>query len=441
MRLIILVAMALLVTTAWDAVAAPPNIIVVMTDDQRWDALGCAGHPFLKTPNIDRLAREGAIFQNAFVTTPLCSPSRATFLTGQYVHKHGVRGNGDSKAISHSFVTWPALLQKAGYTTGYVGKIHMGNDPTPRPGFDYWVGVPGQGRYVNPRLHIDGELKEVPGYMTDVLTDDSVEFLKKQRDATKPFALVLAHKAIHGPFTPAERHKDLYADEKIHRAPSVDDDLSGKPAIAGKTKGGPGENVQRNMLRAIVAVDEGVGKIIAALEESKQLADTLIVFTSDNGDFWGEHRLGDKRAAYEESIRVPLVMRYPKKIAAGSKPTAIALNADLAPTCLALAGVAIPSDMHGKSLLPVLGGKSDGWRSAALFEYFMEKQFAHIPNWQAVRTDRWKYIHYTDVADADELYDLQNDPHEMKNLIADESSKATLDQVKGQLERLLDETK
>ena len=416
-----------------------PNIVVIQTDDQRWDALSCAGHPFLKTPNIDRLAKEGAMFQNAFVTTPLCSPSRASFLTGRYAHAHGIIGNGpDGAEISHRLRTWPAMLRESGYETAYVGKLHMGNDPSPRPGFDRWVSLPGQGRYMNPRMQIDGELREVKGYVTDLLSDFAVEFIKKPRDAGKPFAMIVAHKAVHGPFTPAERHKDLYADEPLPRRPNVEDDLSGKTYLKGKVQGGPGENSIRNMLRAIVAVDEGVGRILAALEETGQLDNTLVVYSSDNGYFFGEHQMGDKRAAYEESIRVPLLMRYPRLIKAGSTPAGMALNTDLAATFLELAGVAVPKDMHALSLVPLLVGKGAKWRSAALLEYFFEKRFPVVPTWQAVRTDRWKYIHYPDSKGIDELYDLQADPYEMKNLIADDSAKATLDQLKSQLRQLLD---
>ncbi|MBX6314203.1 MAG: sulfatase-like hydrolase/transferase, partial [Isosphaeraceae bacterium] len=198
---------------------ARPNIVFILVDDLRWDALGCTGHPFAETPNIDRIAREGVNFRNAFVTTPLCSPSRASFLTGRYVHAHGVKGNGDNSALSHRLVTFPRLLHDAGYETAFIGKWHMGTDDSPRPGFDRWVSFKGQGQYNDPILNVDGEAKKVEGYMTDLLNDHAVAFLKRSHE--KPFLLYLSHKAVHGPFTPAERHKDLYADRTITRPESA----------------------------------------------------------------------------------------------------------------------------------------------------------------------------------------------------------------------------
>jgi N-acetylglucosamine-6-sulfatase len=434
-----------------------PNVVFVLVDDLRWDALGCTGHPFSKTPNIDRVAKEGATFRNAFVTTPLCSPARSSYLTGRYVHSTGVLGNGDNAARSHRLVTFPRLLHDAGYETAYVGKWHMGNDDSPRPGFDRWVSFKGQGQYDNPTINEDGKVSQVRGgYMTDLLNDRAVEFLTRKR--SKPFALYLAHKAVHGPFTPAERHKGLYADDPIARPESADDPLEGKPALRrpvaepaakkkaqakpkAKAKGSAGGNeLIRNQLRALRSIDEGVGRIFSALEEAGALDNTLIVFTSDNGYFWGEHGLGDKRAAYEESIRVPLLMRLPGLIKPGTTIDAPALNVDIAPTILDLAGVAIPEDVQGRSLVPLLRGDSSNWRTSFLSEYFAEPQYGRIPSWQAVRTDRWKYIHYTELDGMDELYDLRSDPHELKNRIDDPSAKPALDEMKAELARLLRET-
>ena len=426
---------------------ARPNVVFILVDDLRWDALGCAGHPFVKTPNIDRLAKEGVRFRNAFVTTPLCSPSRASFLTGQYAHTHGVQGNGNNNARSHELATFPRMLQKAGYATGYVGKWHMGTDDSPRPGFDRWVSFRGQGAHVNPVLNIDGKVTKVEGYTTDILTEHAVAFLKQPRH--KPFALYLAYKAVHGPFTPADRHKALYADDPITRPPSVHDTLDGKPVIQRKIEGqkppgpgtGPGELLIRNQLRMLAAIDEGVGRLLKTLEETKQLDRTLLIFTSDNGYFWGEHGLGDKRAAYEESIRVPLLVRCPALARPGTVRDELVLNIDIAPTLLDLAGVEVPKTMHGRSLVPLLRGNAGGWRTAFLAEYFAEPKFARIPTWQAVRTVRWKYIRYPDYAGMDELYDLHADPHELKNLVQDPHAQAALKELRAELERLLMETK
>jgi N-acetylglucosamine-6-sulfatase len=431
------------------AAAAPPrrpNFVFILLDDQRWDSLSCLGHPFLKTPHIDRIGNEGVIFRNFFVTTPLCSPSRASFLTGRYVHSHGVTGNGDNNEVSHRLVTWPRLLRDAGYETGYVGKWHMGNDDSPRPGIDYWVSFRGQGQYIDPVLNVNGTAAKAPGYVTDLLSDHAVNFLR--RPHSKPFALYLAHKAVHGPFTPAGRHKDLYASDPIPRRPNCSDTLEGKPALTrgvqdrpARRKGIPNnEQLIRNQLRCIQAVDDGVGRVLQTLEETRQLDNTVIVYASDNGYFWGEHGLGDKRWSYEESIRDPLLVRYPRLIKAGSKATADALNIDIGPTMLELAGVRAPKEMQGRSLVPVLRGNARNWRQSFLIEYFAEKAYPRTPSWQGVRTPRWKYTHYAELPGMDELYDIEADPCEMKNRIADPAAASALKQMQAELQRLVRET-
>ncbi|HUQ90851.1 MAG TPA: sulfatase [Bryobacteraceae bacterium] len=406
-----------------------PNLVFILVDDLRFDALSVMGHPFVKTPHIDRIAREGVIFKNAFVTTPLCSPSRASYLTGRYVRSHGVKGNGDSAELSHKLITFPRLLHDAGYETAYIGKWHMGNDDFPRPGIDRWVSFRGQGRYEDPPLNVDGQRVEKKGYMTDLLSDYAVEFLGNQR--SKPFCLYLAHKAVHGPFTPAGRHANLFSGNPVVRAQNAKDDLDGKPMLkrplpapsVPNKKGnpnnqrGPGDEVIRNQMRCLTAIDEGVGRMLQTLEQTKQLDNTMIVFTSDNGFFWGEHGLGDKRAAYEESIRIPMFVRYPKAVKAGTSVEEMVLNIDIAPTFLQMAGVPAPKQMQGRSMAPLLGGRTKGWRTHILCEYVMEAQFARIASWEAVRTSRWKYIHYPDLMNMDELYDLQSDAGELVNRI------------------------
>ncbi len=415
-----------------------PNLLFILNDDLRHDGLGCTGHPFVKTPNIDRIAQEGARLTNAFVTTPLCSPSRASYLTGQYVHKHSVAGNGDNAALSHKLTTFPKLLHDAGYETGYFGKWHMGNDDSPRPGFDRWVSFKGQGRYDDPPMNIDGKQVEQKGYMTDLLSQYAADFVRKSR--TKPFCAYLAHKAVHGPFTPADRHKGLFATQPIQRQANAADGLTTKPALtrpiegqAGvKPGGGSPDELIRNQMRCLTSIDEGVGQILKALGEVGKLDDTLIIFTSDNGYFWGEHGLGDKRWAYDESIRIPMLARYPKRIKAGSAVTQDALNIDIAPTIMDAAGLKPHPQMQGRSLMPLFGGKAK-WRQSFLSEYFMEKNFPRAPSWQAVRTAEWKYTHYTELQGMDELYNLKSDPGEMKNLIADRSAKRSLEKMKREL--------
>lgn len=398
---------------------AKPNFVFILIDDLRWDSLGCTGHPFLKTPNIDRIGREGAIFTNAFVTTPLCSPARGSFLTGQYVQTHGVVGNTrDGEPISHKLVTFPKLLHDAGYETAYVGKWHMGTDASPRPGFDKWVSFKGQGVYEDPPLNIDGKEVTTKGYMTDILSGHAVEFLEQPH--SKPFCLYLGHKAIHGPFTPAERHKDLYTTDPLPMAANTKDDLKDKPALKGVTPGGgTTDAIIRNQLRAIVSIDDGVGRIIAALQKTRQLDNTVFVFTSDNGYFWREHGLGDKRWAFDESIRIPLLLRYPKLVKRGTKIPGLAANIDIAPTFLELAGAPIPSAVQGKSLVPLLKNSKAKIRTELFCEYFKEANFPRTPSWRAIRTETAKYVHYPELSGADEFYDLKADPLEMKNIIND----------------------
>ncbi len=432
------------------AFAAPrPNIVFVLVDDLRWDALGCMGHPFVKTPNIDRIAQEGALFKNFFVTLPLCSPSRASFLTGQYAHKNGVIDNSNHNELSHQLVTFPKLLHDTGYETAYIGKLHMGNDDSPRPGFDRWVSFKGQGAYIDPSINVDGVASKMSGYMTDILNKFALEFLQKEH--TNPFALYLAHKAVHGPFTPAERHKNLYSDVAAFPSPpSLRDSLEGKPVLINREKtpadGPPGKQNPKagknfpaqtmlQQLRALAAIDEGVGQLFAALEKSKKLDNTIFIFSSDNGYFWAEHGLGDKRWAYEESIRDPLLVRYPKLAKPGTIIDKIVLNIDLAPTLLELGGAKIPKTVQGESFLPLLKNPNAKGRDAALFEYFKEKQ-NRTPTWQAVRTDQWKYIRYVNLPGADELYDLKNDPYEMKNLVNDSSAGKKLQELQKELAKL-----
>lgn len=428
--------------TSLPAATVRPNIVFVLMDDLRFDALGIAGHPFVKTPNIDRIAHEGAMFVNHFTTTPLCSPSRASFLTGQYVHRHGVIDNTNHNELSHKLITSGKLLHDAGYDTAYMGKWHMGNDSSPRPGWNRWISFRGQGQYDDPLLNIDGKEEKTPGYVTDIITENALAFIRKARQT--PFLLYVAHKAVHGPFTPAARHKELFADQAIQRSPNAQDTLEGKPMLQRKVgnlpelkpgMGSPDELI-RNQMRCLTAVDEGVGKMLAALEETRQLDRTVFIFTSDNGYLWGEHCLGDKRPAYEESIRIAMLARYPSMIKAGTKIDQLTLNIDVAPTFLEFAGLKPHSQMQGASLVPLLAGKHPKWRESFFAEYFYEPNFPRVAAWQAVRNGHWKYIHYTDLEGMDELYDVREDKYEMKNRINDASAKAALQMMKAEFEKV-----
>jgi N-acetylglucosamine-6-sulfatase len=444
-----------------------PNIVFIVIDDLRWDDIGCAGHPFVKTPHIDRIAKEGVRFRNFFATTPLCSPSRASILTGQYAHTHGVRDNRDNVALSMKLITFPLLLQRTGYHTGFVGKWHMGSSDAPRPGFHHWVGFmfdprPGakSAHYIDPELNVNGRRSVFKGYVTDILTDQAIGFIKDAKKTGSPFALYLAHKAVHpdvsfpfekaSSFVPAERHKHLYADQVIPRAPSAKKSPEGIPALARKIGDlpplgpdtGTTDDTIRNRLRMLAAVDEGIGKMLKTLEEAGQLDNTVIVFTSDNGYFYGEHGLSDeRRLAYEESIRLPLLMRYPPRIPAGTTDDRLTLTIDLAPTMLDMAGVAIPPAIEGRSLLP-LPGKTENWRRSFLIEYFSDTLRARIPNmgYQAVRTSDWVYIRYTELKDMDELYDLRTDPYQMRNLIQSAGAQEKLGELRAEMQKLMKST-
>jgi N-acetylglucosamine-6-sulfatase len=444
-----------------------PNIIFILMDDVRWDDLGVSGHPWARTLNIDRIAREGALFENAFATTPLCSPNRATLLTGQYAHTHGIVDNVDRSELSHRLRTFPLILQEQGYETAFIGKWHMGVDPTRRPGFDYWVSIPGQGRYFDPEINDNGEAKTLEGYVTDIFSDHAVQFVQQSRQ--KPFLLYLSHKAVHpnvfqfadssvepvaadGGFNAAApRHKDLYAGDSVPRRPNAQSYAEDKPALRRPIPGlpplGPGtgtdDETVRNRLRLLTAADEGIGRILDALEQTGQLDDTVVVFTSDHGYFYGEHGLDrERRLAYEETIRVPLFVRYPPLIKAGTKVAEFALSVDIGPTLLELGAAPPLESAHGRSLAPLLKGKVPEWRKSFLIEYFSDTVMPRLVTmgYQAVRTDRWKYIHYTELENMDELYDLTADPYEVSNLFGKPEGQPVLPELKEELARLLQET-
>jgi N-acetylglucosamine-6-sulfatase len=435
-----------------------PNVVVMLVDDLRFDEFGGAGHPYLETPNVDRLAAEGALFVNSFHAVPLCSPNRATLLTGQFPSRHGIIDNIARSLASHHLETFNLPLRAAGYRTAFVGKWHMGNDPTPRPGWDYWAALPGQGRMTDPELFEDGALRKVPGYTTDLLTDRAVSFI--QREHRQPFLLYLAHKAVHPDvvqrddgsvdaesdrgYIPAARHEGRYRERIFTRRQQPSEiaaDLAGKPAIrhalaklpqaAGPGPGEhehaaypwTGEQTIRRRAEMILAVDESLGRIIATLETLKLLDKTVVVLSSDNGFFFGEHGLTtERRLPYEESIRNPLLMRYPPKIPAGSRPQGLVLTVDLAPTMLHLAGVPISASIQGRSLVPLFQGVPSDWRQAVLVEFYTNEQpFPHLMDmdYRAIRTARYKYVHWIKHPAHDELYDLQLDSLERRNLASD----------------------
>ncbi len=437
-------AVALSTSLYADAQPEKPNILFVMVDDLAPDAVFSDRFPFLKTPNVDRLAEEGAVFDNFLVTTSLCSPSRASILTGTYAHRHGVRYNEVSDP-DPSLPQFPQVLQEHGYVTAMIGKWHMARHAEPRDGFDYWLSFEGQGVYTDPELNEDGRVCRVEGYITDILTDKTIEFLKAETD--RPFSILLWHKANHAPFEPAPRHADAFPDAEIDEAVSRSLDFSGKPRwqrreriygphyrhwIASEGKPIPDRldppppwharnHVILNMLRCMLAVDEGLGRIMDLLEQQDRLDDTIIIFMADNGWFHGEHRRGDKRLAYEESIRVPFAIRFPESIRGGIRIDGWAANIDIAPTLLQMAGAEIPESIQGESFVKMLEDPGFQRSEPFFYQYFQEEYAPGIPTMLAVRTAEWKYIHYPyeceEEGNFDELYNLEDDPLEMENLI------------------------
>lgn len=444
-----------------------PNIVFILVDDLRWDEIGVAGHPYVETPNIDRIAHEGAYFSRAFTTTPLCSPSRAAFLTGLYPHANGITDNLARNEQSHRLETFPKMLNATGYDTAFIGKWHMGNDDSPRPGFSTWAGMKGQGEALNPELNVNGERKPFQGYVTDILTDLAVDFVGTSRRS--PFLLYMSHKAMHpnvtqlddgrsvaSPsgvpgFIAADRHKGRYADEPVLRRPNSGIVPTDRPALMrqigdlpplGEATVTTAETIHQRQ-EMLLGVDESLGRILAAIEALGELDNTIVVVTSDHGFWYGEHGLSnERRLAYEEGLRIPMLIRYPKRIRAGLRPDQMVLSIDVAPTMLELAGIEPPRNLQGRSLAPILDGENPDWRSSFLIEYYSDTVFERIfkMGYKAVRTDRYKYIQYVDLDGMNELYDLSGDPYELRNLIDDPDYAEVLLEMQAELQRLLNAT-
>ena len=419
----------------------PMNIIYILTDDQRYDELGFM-NPVLNTPNMDELAKKGVHFKNSFVTTALCSPSRASILTGQYMHSHGVVDN--NKPAKEGTVYFPSYLQQAGYQTAFFGKWHMGgHQDDPQPGFDHWLSFAGQGDYYPERkrdgrwsrFNINGKHVKQKGHITDELTDYTLQWLADERDTSQPFFVYLSHKAVHANFDPAERHREQYSNAEIKVPDSQADtaeNYAGKPMwVKNQRNSWHGVdfpyhselNVQeykRQYHRALSSVDDSLGRINAWLKANNLDDNTAVILMGDNGFMFGEHGLIDKRNAYEESMRVPLLAYIP-----GAKQDYVveemAANIDIAPTILDIAGIKKqPAQFAGASLLQLAKGeKVDGWRDSLLYEYYWEFNFPSTPTTFAIRSDNFKLIQYHGIWDTDELYDIKNDPQEMRNLIDD----------------------
>jgi arylsulfatase A-like enzyme len=408
-----------------------PNIIFILIDDQRYDFLSFLDHPWIKTPHIDRLAEQSVFFENAFVTTSLCSPSRASILTGKYAHQHGAIDN--DSPLSPEIPTFPQELQKSGYKTALVGKWHMGgSDPSPRPGFDLWLSFPGQGKFNDPELNLNGETLHLEGYTTDILTDYAVDFIEKNVKEKNPYCLYLSHKSVHEPFTPAKRHEGTYKDLIIPRPESfynTPENTKGKPDWivaqrdswhgSGRPNLGDYDDFYRRYSECMLGVDESIGRVVSTLEKLGELENTVIIYFSDNGYLMGEHGLIDKRVMLEGSIRVPCFIYYPQLKLAPETRDEFILNIDLGPTILDIAGVPIPASMHGESFLPLLTNKSSEWRTNFLYEYFCDPYAVQTPTLFGLRTEKYSYCAPVGIWDKYELYDIQNDPDQMNNLLGD----------------------
>jgi arylsulfatase A-like enzyme len=464
-----------LLTARAQAAPKEPNILFIMSDDHAAAAIGAYGSwlgKYAKTPNLDRLAKQGMRFNNGLVTNSICTPSRAAILTGQYSHKNGVYTLSDK--LDPQKIHVGHLLQQRGYQTGLIGKWHLVIDPT---GFNYWNILPGQGQYHNPKLRQIGEkLKEYPGrYSTDVITDLSLDFLKK-RDKDKPFLLCTHFKAPHRPWDPAPRFADLYKDETIPEPPTLLDHYEGRSKAVAGTRMTIGEHMNerdlqtkipkdlprdelrkwayqrfiKRYLACVAAVDENVGRLLDYLDKEGLAENTLVIYTSDQGFFIGEHGFFDKRLMYEPCLTTPLIVRYPGHTKPGSVNDDMVLNIDHAPTFLDVAGASIPKDMQGRSYKAILDGKTPAdWRTSMYYRYWMHLDPSHdAPACYGVRTNRFTLIHYygkglnmkgarnIDREPEWELFDRQSDPQEIRSLYSDPMYAPQVRELRAELERL-----
>lgn len=432
---VILLAIAL---TCLGGAASRPNILFIFSDDHATHAIGAYGSRMNRTPAIDRLAREGMRFDRSFCVNSICAPSRAVVLTGKYNHLNGVRDN--VAVFDGAQQTLPKLMGRAGYRTALVGKWHLKSTPT---GFDYTDILPGQGEYHDPVMIENGKSRRVKGYVTDIITDQALHWLKRRESPDKPFFLMLQHKAPHADWEPDEKHQAMYADADIPLPETFNDDYRTRTAQIrnhrlhvgpkqwelhfkrfGKLPAGMDEQQTRewvyqvymkNYLRCVASMDANIGRVLDYLDESGLAENTIVVYSSDQGFFLGDHGLYDKRFMYEPSLRTPLVIRQPGKIRAGSVSEDMVLNMDFAPTLLDLAGVKVPDDMQGRSFQPITRGRTPAdWREDMYYQYF-EQAFGLGPH-EGVRTRHHKLIHYQYGDNGWELFDLRNDSNELNNL-------------------------
>ncbi len=434
-----------------------PNILFIMSDDHASHALSCYGSRINTTPNLDRLAQEGMRFNNCFCTNSICAPSRATILTGKYSHLNGVINN--RIRFDGSQPTFPRLLQRADYETAMIGKWHLKSDPT---GFDHWNILPGQGAYHHPVLIEMGKRKKHTGYVTDIITDLSIQWLQ-QRKGDKPFLLMCQHKAPHRNWQPDDKHRAMYEGVDIPEPETFNDDYATRSAAAREQKMTiehhltpkdvkmrwpadlKGQALKKwkyqryikDYLRCIASVDDNVGRLLDYLDVSGLAENTLVVYTSDQGFYLGDHGWFDKRFMYEESLRMPLLVRYPGIVQPGSTNEDIVLNLDFAETFLDYAGISPPADMQGRSFRSLLeGDPPEDWRTSMYYHYYEFPGSHAVKRHYGVRTRRYKLIHFYNDIDAWEFYDLKADPNELNNLYGHPQYADRIVEHKMELERL-----
>ncbi|MCY2950777.1 MAG: sulfatase [Planctomycetota bacterium] len=438
--------------------SGPPNIIYIMSDDHASHAISAYGSKLNQTPNLDRLAKQGMRFTQCFCTNSLCGPSRATLLTGKYSHMNGYTVN--DRKFDGAQQTFPKLLQQAGYQTAMIGKWHLGSTPT---GFDFFSYMPGQGRYIDPEfVDMDGQKRVTKGYITDIITDKVINYLDT-RDKTKPFCLLYHHKAPHREWTPDAKHANLYDNIDLPEPPTFNDDYANRASPARSTdmtiaksltktdvKADPPPGLTPEQLkqwkyqrfikdycRVIASLDDNIGRLLDYLDKTGLADNTIVIYTSDNGFFLGDHGWFDKRFMYEESLHVPFIVRYPGHIKPSSVTNAFALNVDFAPTFLDYADAPIPKDMQGRSLRRVFESNNTptDWRKSIYYHYYEYPGPHKVQPHYGVRTDRYKLIYYNTVNEW-ELFDLQTDPHELKSVYNDPAYAAIRSQLESELNRL-----
>jgi arylsulfatase A-like enzyme len=434
-----------------------PNILYIMADDHASHAVSCYGSRINKTPNLDRIAEEGMRFDNAFCTNSICAPARAVLLTGKHSHLNGQLSNRES--FDGSQQTFPKLLREAGYETALVGKWHLKSDPT---GFDYWNVLPDQGSYHNPTMSEMGERKKHEGYTTDLIADFSLKWFK-ERKGDKPFCLLCHHKAPHRNWQPDEKHATMYDDVEIPEPETFNDDYTTRSDAARQQKMSVEHNLTKNdlkgpfppelegqalkkwkyqryikdYLRCVASVDDNVGRLLDYLDESGLAENTVVIYTSDQGFYLGDHGWFDKRFIYEESLRIPLMARFPGAIAAASVNESLVQNLDFAPTILDFAGVEAPADMQGRSLRPLLEGETPkDWRKSIYYHYYEYPGGHSVKRHYGVRTSRYKLMHFYHDIDAWELYDLERDPNELNNVYDNPEMAGVVKELTTELRRL-----